>query len=80
MWQCQRGIRTAERREVNVLEMKCLISLIGMSRMDRVQNEELRRRTRIERELASRAEKRILRWFGHVIHTQWMSTVWLEGC
>ena len=80
MWQCQRGMRTAERREVNVLEMKCLISLIGVSRMDRVRNEEVHRRTRIERELVSRAEQRILRWFGHVIHIQRMSTVWLEGC
>ena len=34
--------------------------------MDRVTNEEVRRRTGIERELASRADQRVLRWFGHV--------------
>ena len=34
--------------------------------MDRVSNEEERRRTGIERELASRADQRVLRWFGHV--------------
>ena len=34
--------------------------------MDRVRNEELRRRAGIERELASRADQRVLRWFGHV--------------
>ena len=34
--------------------------------MDRVRNEEMRRRSRIERELASRADQRVLRWFGHV--------------
>ena len=34
--------------------------------MDRVRNEELRRRAGIERELASRAYQRVLRWFGHV--------------
>ena len=34
--------------------------------MDRVRNEEVRRRDRIERELASRADQRVLRWFGHV--------------
>ena len=34
--------------------------------MDRVKNEEVRRRARIERELASRADQRVLRWFGHV--------------
>ena len=35
------GIRSVERRKVNVLEMKCLRSLVGVSRMDRVTNEEL---------------------------------------
>ena len=34
--------------------------------MDRVRNEEVRRRAVIERELASRADQRVLRWFGHV--------------
>ena len=39
---------------------------IIVSRMDRVRNEEVRRRAGIERELASRADQRALRWFGHV--------------
>ena len=34
--------------------------------MDRVRNEKVRRRAGIERELASRAHQRVLRWFGHV--------------
>ena len=34
--------------------------------MDTVMNEEVRRRAGIERELASRADQRVLRWFGHV--------------
>ena len=53
------GMRSAERRKVNVLEMKCLRSLVGVSRMDRVMNEEVRRRAGIERELASRAGLRV---------------------
>ena len=28
------GMRSAERRKVNVLDMKCLRSLVGVSRMD----------------------------------------------
>ena len=32
----------------------------------RVRNGEVRRRAGIERELASRADQRVLRWFGHV--------------
>ena len=34
--------------------------------MDSVRNEEVRRRAGIERELVSRADQRVLRWFGHV--------------
>ena len=52
------GMRSAERRKVNVFEMKCLRSLVGESRMDSACNEEVRRRAGIERELASRAETR----------------------
>ena len=54
------------RRKVNVLEMECLRSLVGVSRMDRVRNEEVLRRAGIEMELASRADQRVLRWFGDV--------------
>ena len=60
------GMRSAERRKVNVLEMKCLRSLVGVSRLDGVRNEEVRRRAGIEREIACRADQRVLRWFGHV--------------
>ena len=52
--------------KVNVLEMKRLRTLFGVSRMDRVRNEEVRRRARIESKLASTADQRVLRWFGHV--------------
>ena len=34
--------------------------------MDRVRNEEVHTRAGIERELASRADQRVLRWFGHL--------------
>ena len=34
--------------------------------MDRVRNEVVHRRAGIENELASRADQRVLRWFGHV--------------
>ena len=59
------GMRSAERRKVNVLETKCLRSLVGVSRMDGVRNEEVRMRAGIEMELASRADQRVLRRFGH---------------
>ena len=34
--------------------------------MDRVGNEEVHRRAEIEIELASRADQRVVGWFGHV--------------
>ena len=51
---------------MNVLVMKILRSLVGVSRMDRDRNEEVRRRAGIERELASRADQRVLRWLWHL--------------
>ena len=41
------------------LRLKFLRSLVGVSRMDKVRNEEVRRRASIERELASRADQRV---------------------
>ena len=34
-------MRSADRRKMNVLEMKCLRSLVGVSRIDRVRNEQV---------------------------------------
>ena len=72
-------MRCAERRKGNVLEMRCLRSLVGMSRMDRVRNEEVRRRAEIQKELESRVDHRVLRSFGHVVKMDEYA-VWLEGC
>ena len=60
------GMRSIDRRKVNVFEIKCLRSLVGVSRIDRVSNEEVCRRADKERELASGVEQRVLRLFGHV--------------
>ena len=40
------GMRNAERIKLNVLGMKCLRSLVGASRMNRVRNEVVRMRNR----------------------------------
>ena len=53
-------------KESEFLEMNCLKNLVGVSRMDRVRNEEVRRKAGIERNLACRADQRVLRSFGHV--------------
>ena len=49
-----------------MFEMKCLRSMTGVSRLDRVRNEVVRARTGVWRELAARVDMNVLRWFGHV--------------
>ena len=56
---------SGESRKVNVLEMKCWRRLVGVTRMDGFRIEEVRRRAGILRELAGRADQRVLRWIGH---------------
>ena len=46
--------------------MKCLRSLVGVSGIYRVMNQEVHRRAGTEREFVSRADQSVLRWFGHV--------------
>ena len=55
-----------DRRKLNVMEMRCLRSMCGVTRRDRIRNEEIRRRTGVTRELSGRADQSVLRWFGHV--------------
>ena len=60
------GNERTERRKLNVFEMKCLRSMAGVSRMDRVRNEVVRMRTGVRGDLATRVDMNVLRWFGHV--------------
>ena len=60
------GMKVTERQKLNVFEMKCLRSMTGVSRLDRVRNEVVRAKTRVRRELAARVDVNVLRWFGLV--------------
>ena len=60
------GMKVTERQKLNVFEMKCLRSMTGVSRLDRVRNEVVRTRTGVRRELAARVDMNVLRWFGHM--------------
>ena len=48
--------------------------------MERIRNEEVHRRDGTEKELASRANQRVLRCFGHVERMDEYCTLWPEGC
>ena len=47
-------MKITERQKLNVFEMKCLRSMTGVSRLDRVRNEVVRARTGVRGELAAR--------------------------
>ena len=72
------GMRSSERRKVNVLEMKCFRSLVGVSRMNRVTNEEVRMGPAIEKVREYSRSERIERICA-CGKNEWMSNVWPEG-
>ena len=59
-------MKVTKGQKLNVFGMKCLRSLTGVSRLDRIRNEVVRARTGVRRELAARVDMNVLRWFGHV--------------
>ena len=59
-------MQVTERQELHLFEIKCLRSITGVSRLDRVRNEVMTARTGVRRELAAKVDKNVLRWFGHV--------------
>ena len=62
------NLREVDRKKLNVFEMKCLRSMVGVSIRDRFRNEEVRDWTGITSDLAERSDRKLLRWFGHVEH------------
>ena len=54
-------MRSTEKSKVNVLEIKCLRSLVRLSRWDKVRNEEVHRSAAMERELVSREDQSVFR-------------------
>ena len=60
------GLRESERKKLNVFERRCLRSMIGVTRRDRVRNTVIRERTGMNVDLSGRADKSVLRGFGHM--------------
>ena len=59
-------MKVNERQKLNVFEMKCLRSMTGVFRFDRVRNEVVRARTGVRRELAAKVDMNVLRCFSHL--------------
>ena len=60
------GMRVEERHKLDGAEMKCLRSMCGVTRMDRVRNEVVRGRVGVPEKLSGRVDRKVLKWFGHV--------------
>ena len=56
----------SRKRRFNMFEMKCFRSMVGVTKWDRITNEEIRRSEWIEETLAEKVDRRVMRWFGHV--------------
>ncbi len=50
----------AKRKRLNVMEMRCLRNMCGVTRMYLARNEEVRRRTVLVKELVDRAEQGVM--------------------
>ena len=60
------GASVRDRKRLDVMEMKCLISMCGVNMRDRVRNEEIRRRVGIQDILSERMDRRVMSWYGHI--------------
>ena len=60
------GLRVKERRKLDVMEMRCLRSMCGVTRMDRLRNEVVRERVGVDEKLSERVDRKVLKWYGHV--------------
>ena len=60
------SLNVREKKRLNVMEMKCLRNICGVTIRDRIRNEEIRRRVGVESDLVGRVGRCVLRWFGHI--------------
>ena len=60
------GMRVEERKRLDVAEMRCLRSMCGVTRWDRLRNEEVRERVGVPEKMSNRVDRKVLKWFGHV--------------
>jgi hypothetical protein len=53
-------------RKLRVFEMSCLRRIAGVTRLDRVRNEDIRNNLKIRRDIVEKVELRRISYFGHV--------------
>ena len=53
-------------QKLNVWEMRCLRSILGVNRFNRIKNDKIREQLGMEETINDVIQKRRLKWFGHV--------------
>ena len=61
------ALRKADTQKLAVFEMRCLRTILGVSLMDKVKNDDIRQRLNIQLSITQVIAKRRLKWFGHVV-------------
>ena len=56
-----------DKRVINSFEMRCFRGMLGVSILDRIRNDEIRRRLGIKRPIVDVIRRKRLKWYGHVI-------------
>ena len=84
LYACESWTLTAElERRIGAMEMRCYRKLLGITYLDRVTNDNVRRMIREAigpyDELLSIGKKRKLRWYGHVMRSTGLSKTILQG-
>ena len=67
LWGGIMDITPSDTRHLESFEMRCLRVILGVHLMDRVKNEEIRKRLNIPNTICEEVSKRRMKWFGHVV-------------
>ena len=84
LYACETWTLTADlAKRIQAMEMRCLRRLLGISYLDHITNEEVRRRTEQvigpHDDLLATVKQRKLRWFGHVTRGSGLAKTVLQG-
>ena len=60
-------LKTVDNNKLNTFEMRCLRTLLGVTRWNRIRNEDIRNRLGVKETITETIQKKRLHWFGHVI-------------
>ena len=60
-------VKEEDKRRLLTFEMSCLRRIEGVTRRDRIRNEEIRTRLKVQANIVTKVQHKRLRYFGHVI-------------